>query len=99
MELYIDGELVRTYSGDELTVVDGVITIDVDSRSSYQNIKLVAYDAAGNPTEPVEYEVLVTSSWWVQFFMNKPLFFGCIAAILVVAAGAALLVVKAKKRK
>ncbi len=99
VELYIDGELVRTYSGDELTVVDGVITIDVDSSTSYQNIKLVAYDAAGNPTDPIEYEVLVTSSWWVQFFMNKPLFFGCIAAIVVVAAGAALLVVRTKKRK
>ena len=99
VELYLDGELVHTYTGDELNVVDGVLTIDVDSKASYQSLKLIAYDAAGNPTDPIEYEVLVTSSWWVQFFMNKPLFFGVIAAIVIVAGGVGLLIVKRKKAK
>lgn len=99
VELYLDGELVHTYTGDELNVVDGVLTIDVDSKASYQNLKLIAYDAAGNPTDPIEYEVLVTSSWWVQFFMNKPLFFGTIAAIVIIAGAAGLLIVRRKKAK
>lgn len=90
VELYIDGELVHTYSGDELTVVDGVLTIPIDSKDAYQSIRIIAYDAAGNWTDPIEYEVLVTSNWWVQFFMNKPLFWGCMAAGAVIAAGIGL---------
>ncbi len=85
VELYLDGVLVHVYEGDELTIDDGLLTITVDSKDDYQTVKIIAYDAAGNPTDPVEYQILVTSNWWIQFYMNKPLFFGCIAGIVVVA--------------
>lgn len=98
VELYLDGELVRTYTGDELTVEDGVLTIPVDSKNAYQTVKIIAYDAAGNPTDPVEYQVLVTSNWWIQFYMNKPLFFGCIAGIVVIAGVIIILVAKRRKK-
>ena len=98
VELYLDGELVHTYQGDELTVEDGVLTIDIESKGTYQTIKLIAYDAAGNPTEPLEYEVLVTSSWWIQFYMNKPLFFGSISAVALLVVLLLVLVVKRRKK-
>lgn len=98
VELYLDGVLYHTYSGDELTVEDGVLTIPVDSKNAYQTVKIIAYDAAGNPTDPVEYQVLVTSNWWIQFYMNKPLFFGCIAGIVVIAGVIIFLVVKRSKK-
>lgn len=97
VELYLDGKLVKTYEGDELVVEDGVIKINVDSKNGYQNVKLIAYDAAGNPTDPVEYDVLVTSNWWIQFYMNKPLFFGVIAGIVVVAGIIIFLIAKRRK--
>lgn len=104
VELYLDGQLVHTYMADELEVVDGQLTITVDSKNEFQTVKLIAYDAAGNPTEPVEYEVLVTANWWVQFFANKPLFFGCIAALVVLIGSITILAVRqsrknAKKQK
>lgn len=92
VELYLDGKLVHTYKGDELTAEDGVITINVDSRGDYQTIRLIAYDEAGNSTEPMEYSVLVTSSWWIQFYMNKPLFIGVIAGIFISAVIIALII-------
>ena len=98
VELYLDGVLYHTYSSDELTVEDGVLTIPVDSKNAYQTVKIIAYDAAGNPTDPVEYQVLVTSNWWIQFYMNKPLFFGCIAGIVVIAGVIIFLVVKRSKK-
>lgn len=98
VELYLDGELVHTYSGDELTIEDGVLTITVDSKNAYQTVRIIAYDAAGNPTDPVEYQVLVTSNWWIQFYMNKPLFFGCIA-VMAAAAGWIIFVIVRRGRK
>ena len=98
VELYLDGELVHTYSGDELTIEDGVLTITVDSKNAYQTVRIIAYDAAGNPTDPVEYQVLVTSNWWIQFYMNKPLFFGCIT-VMAAAAGWIIFVIVRRGRK
>lgn len=98
VELYLDGQLVHTYMADELEVVDGQLTITVDSKNEFQTVKLIAYDAAGNPTEPMEYEVLVTANWWVQFFANKPLFFGCIAALVVLIGAIALLAARRSRK-
>ena len=98
VELYLDGKLVHTYEGDELIVEDGKIYIDIDSKGEYQTVKLIAYDEAGNPTEPAEYDVLVTSNRWVQFVANKPLFYGAIVA-LAVAAGFIFFLIFWKKKK
>ena len=78
-------------------VEDGVIAINIDSKGDYQTVKLIAYDEAGNPTDPAEYSVLVTSNGWIQFYMNKPLFYGSIAAI--VAAAGFLFFIFWKRRK
>lgn len=99
VELYLDGELVHTYTADELQIVDGQLTITVDSKNDYQNVKIIAYDAAGNPTDPVEYNVLVTSNWFIQFFANKPLFFGSIAALAVVIGLIIFLIAKRRKKE
>lgn len=98
VELYLDGKLVHTYEGDELIVEDGKIYIDIDSKGEYQTVKLIAYDEAGNPTEPAEYDVLVTSNRWVQFVANKPLFYGAIVA-LAAAAGFIFFLIFWKKKK
>lgn len=78
VEMYLDGKLVHIYMGDELTVENGKLQITIDDNRQYQNVKLIAYDQAGNACEPVEYDVLVTTDQWTQFYNNKPLFFGSI---------------------
>ncbi len=99
VELYLDGQLVHTYGEEELQVVDGTLTIMVDSKDAYQDVRIIAYDAAGNPTEPLDYQVLVTSNGWIQFYMNKPLFFGSIAGVVVVAGLIIFFIVKRRKKE
>ena len=77
-EMYSDGRLVHTYKQDELMAKDDTIKLNVDSKEDYQTIRLIAYDAAGNASEPLEYSVLVTPSRWIQFYMNKPLLIGVV---------------------
>ena len=98
VELYLDGKLAHTYKGDELIAENGTISINVENKGEYQTVRLIAYDEAGNPTEPMEYSVLVTSSWWIQFYMNKPLFVGSIIGLAAVIGLVILIIVKRKKK-
>lgn len=86
VEYYLDGKLVKVYEGDELLAEDGIIKINLGSAGSYQTVQIKAYDAAGNEIASDEYSVLVTSSAWIQFYMNKPLFYGVIVVIIAVLA-------------
>lgn len=97
VELYLDGELYHVYKDDELVVDNGQLVIDLGSKNDWQSVKLIAYDQAGNPTDPIEYNVLVTSSKWVQFVNNKILLYGSIACVILAAAIIILIVVKRKK--
>lgn len=98
VELYLDGKLAHTYKGDELIAENGTISINVENKGEYQTVRLIAYDEAGNPTEPMEYSVLVTSSWWIQFYMNTPLFVGSIIGLAAVIGLVILIIVKRKKK-
>lgn len=99
LELYMDGKLVRTYTADELEIDNGMLTIEVEGSNNVQSIRLIAYDAAGNATEPLEYNnVLVTASTWVQFYMNRPLFFGSIALAIILIAGIIVLVIWIRRK-
>ncbi|MBO5460387.1 MAG: hypothetical protein J5983_01145 [Ruminococcus sp.] len=84
VEVYLDGELVQVIEGEDLIIENGKVYIDIDSKNSFQEVKLIAYDEAGNATEPVEYSVLVTSNAWLQFVANKPLFYGCIIGLVAI---------------
>lgn len=97
VEYYLDGELVKVYEGDELLTEDGVIKINLGSAGTYQNVQIKAYDAAGNEIVSDEYSVLVTSSAWIQFYMNKPLFYGVI--VIIIAALVLIIFFIGKRRK
>ena len=106
VEVWLDGELMHTYRGDELTAAEGEIRLAVGSRRRYQTISLVSVDKAGNvgrkAYDPVthgqtdaSYRVLVTADGFVQFVNNVPLLTG----IALSAAAVILLVVLAGKRR
>lgn len=109
VEIYLDDELYKKYKpvngklvnvNDETDILEmdnGKVYLGVDSRNSYQKIKLVSTDAAGNVSETKEYTVLVTVSSWVQFYADKPLFFGCIAAIVVICGCIFFIIWKRRK--
>lgn len=89
VEIYMEnaaGELVLvdTLKGDDLTVEDGKLYIDIASKDGFQKVMIIAYDEAGNATEPAEYSVLVTENKLLLFYANKPLFFGTIFGVLAV---------------
>ena len=106
VEVWLDGERMHTYRGDELTAAEGEIRLAVGSRRRYQTISLVSVDKAGNvgrkaydpmthgPTD-ASYRVLVTADGFVQFVNNVPLLTG----IALSAAAVILLVVLTGKRR
>lgn len=107
VELYMDGELVHTYEGDELTAANGELHINIDHSNRYQTIELVSYDKAGNSSKEVydpdtnqkmaaNYRVLVTADKFVQFINNTQLL---IAVIVVLAAIVFFIIVLIRRRK
>ena len=99
VEIYLDGELWKTIDGKDLAAANGVMDVVISESRQYQDIQLVAYDAAGNKTDALNYHVLVTSSGWIQFYNNKPLFGGSIAGVVAVGGGLAALLARRKKKE
>ena len=99
LEIYRDGELWQSIEGTDLLTPEGYLTISLPEAGQYQDIELIAYDAAGNVTEPLDYRVLVTSNGWIQFYNNKPLFGGSIAGVAAVGGVIAFLIAKRKKKE
>ena len=64
----------------------------MDSSNTFRNISVKAYDKANNEATTASVAVLVSANTWVQFYNNKPAFYGTIgggvaAAVAAVAAG------------
>ena len=109
VQIYLDDKLFKTYEvvdgklvniedpSDVLEIENGKVYLGIDSKNMYQKIKLVSTDAAGNVSETEDYNVLVTSSNLVQFYMNKPLFYGSIFAVIA-ACGIIIFLILKKKR-
>lgn len=109
--IYLDDELFKTYelvdgklvnindASDVLEMDNGKVYLTVDSKDRFQKVKIVSTDAAGNVSETEDYNVLVTANKWVQFYMNKPLFFGSIAVLVILIGGIFFIVMRRRKSK
>lgn len=109
VQVYLDDKLYKTYKmengklvntedpSEVLEMENGKVYLAIDSKNSYQKIKLVSTDAAGNVSETEDYNVLVTSSNIVQFYMNKPLFYGAIIGVIAVCGVIIFIILKKKK--
>ncbi len=82
----VDGVKILDLSGDELRdhleANNGEIVFNVGAKDNYQHIVITSYDAAGNESEVVEYDVLVSANALVRFYNNKPVFYGSLAGLL-----------------
>lgn len=102
----VDGES-QTYKAEELAEIEGIIDVVIASANNFQEIEVTASDAAGNALgqkevndkgQPVTLSVLVTPNIMVQYYTNKPFFFGSTIGVLAIAGGIIFLVVR-KRRK
>ena len=103
----IDGT-EKVYEGEELMKDNGVIEAAIASANRWQSIEITAEDAAGNVLgqseqklegEPVVLRILVTPNIVIQYYMNKPLFYGSIAAVVVMLGLIVFLVWRKMVRK
>lgn len=103
----IDGT-ETVYEGEELQKDNGVIEAAIASANRWQSIEITAEDAAGNVLgqseqklegEPVVLRILVTPNIVIQYYMNKPLFYGSIAAVVVMLGLIVFLVWRKKQQK
>lgn len=81
----IDG-VETVYDAAQINEVDGKLVLNIGSANHWQEVKVVVTDAAGNEAISEEMRVLVTANIFVQFFMNKPVFYGSLGTLAVIAA-------------
>lgn len=94
------------YETDILAESNGVIDMPIASANNFQQIEVTASDKAGNIQKMISngdeqkesLSVLVTPNIMVQYYMNKPLFYGSIIGIVAVA-GLIIFLVVWKRRK
>ena len=99
MDIFINGSASpeKSYTANMIAKAKGKVPYTIESARNFQEIKAVAVDAAGNKAESASVRALITSNLFVQFYSNKPLLFGSIGGVAVLAA--ALYILFAKKKK
>lgn len=98
VEVNVDGKK-STFSASQVDRLEGKIVFTADSAPRWQTLKVTAYDAAGNEKSSEEIRFLITSNIFVQFFMNKGLFYGTVTALAFFLTGIWQLAVLFRKKK
>ena len=88
VEYYVDDELKQTFDADEVSANDGSLELSVDSSNTFRNVSVKAYDKANNEATTASVDVLVSANTWVQFYNNKPAFYGTIGGGVAAVAAA-----------
>lgn len=88
VEYYVDDELKQTFDADEVSANGGSLELRVDSSNTFQNVSVKAYDKANNEATTASVDVLVSANTWVQFYNNKPAFYGTIGGGVAAVAAA-----------
>lgn len=103
----VDGK-ETVYDAEKLREINGIIETAVSSANSWQNIEITSEDAAGNQlgqtkendkAQPVVMKILVTPNIVIQYYMNKPLLYGSIAAIAIMIGLIVFLIWRKKKEE
>lgn len=112
VEISIDGKNT-VYEAEELYETDGIISVDIGRSNKWQTIEIKARDEAGNDlgtsksedgeltskSAKVVMAVLVTPNVLVQYYMNKPVFFGSLGVVVLAAALIILFILKRRKEE
>lgn len=100
VEIGAEGETptIKEFTEEELNENYGVISDAILQANKWQVLRVSAVDMAGNTYVSEDIRVLVTPNLWVQYYMNKPLFFGSIILAILLMAGVILLIRKRRQR-
>lgn len=103
--VYLDNDTTpyKTWNAEEIAEIlagNGEFTFDVsgDSTSAHY-VRVVCTDAAGNETSEEFTDFFVTTNLWVRYYNNKPLFFGSIGGVILLAGLVVFLVVWKRRKK
>ena len=88
VEYYVDDELKQTFDADEVSANGGSLDLSVDSSNTFRNVSVTAYEKANNEETTASVDVLVSANTWVQFYNNKPAFYGTIGGGVAAVAAA-----------
>ncbi|MCD8078561.1 MAG: Ig-like domain repeat protein [Lachnospiraceae bacterium] len=82
-----DGEVLTSYdfTEEEMTENYGTVGYMLTSYSDWQTVRVTATDAAGNQAVSEDITVLINPSRLLQYYMNKPMFYGSLAILLLLA--------------
>ena len=88
-------------NGEEIEYqVDGeTCSFDIPESNSLQTVKIIAVDAAGNETEVLVEDFLVSTNFFVRWFNNTPLFIGTVGGAGALGIGAIAFALARKKKK
>ncbi|MCD8010488.1 MAG: Ig-like domain repeat protein [Lachnospiraceae bacterium] len=83
-----DGSVLeeKEYTEEELRENDGAVSYELVSRSVWQTVRVTATDAVGNRAVSEDITVLINPSRLLQYYMNKPLFYGSLLVLCLIAA-------------
>lgn len=103
MEVWLDGVSHAFWGEDEIlqksmAYEDYSFEISGESTRAH-NVTVALTDAAGNRLVEEISDFYVTTDVWVQFFNNRPLFFGSVAGVTGMIAIPIIIVVMVRKRK
>lgn len=84
------------YDADQISEMDGKIVQRIEGANRWQKVRVLAEDRAGNITETKEIHFLITPNALVQFYMNKPLFYGSFVLLGIMGGAYKLLSLKKK---
>lgn len=97
MQARING-IPSTYYASEVLEAGGRIRLMTGSRNQWQTIQVTAWDAAGNQAFTDTRRFLITPNLLIQFYMDRPLFYGT-SGILLLSGTAGTAIWMLRKRK
>ena len=79
----LDGKEAAVYDAKTINASNGKISMIAKGKNTWQILEVFAEDQAGNQMKTEEIVFLVTPNRFIQFYNNKPLFYGSSALLFV----------------
>lgn len=93
VKIYLNGEDV------EYTVEGESYTFFIPESNDVQTVKVMAIDSAGNESELIVEDFLVSTNIFVRWYNNTPIFVGSIIGFVVLALGVTIFILFGKKKE
>ena len=96
LTLSVNGEVVAQYDAHALQQAGGSVQYQAKAANHWQELKVVSVDVAGNASDETTVRYLLTGNLLVQYYNNKPIFYG---SLIVLAAVVIFIVLLFKRKK